>query len=316
MFPFTSAQLTGVVNKRRPVRTPILDAHFTNRRQMFTPEIQIDVQNSPEGLALAISAGAKSLKARQAGWSTYTLTLPRFSEHDMVKAADIKGYRAIGTEAAMQAFMQMVNKKMDDIRSRFDRTMEYMAIKGMQGQVVDGGGNVIASYGVPGAVNINFSASTDDPVDVFDDAAVSIARTLGGDPGGLIAYCGVVAYKRLRNHDKVQTLLTGPAGPGMLEGGEVRRVGGVQIRRLPNVFVNNAGSEVPFMDDNTIVIASDQMGGELMFGPCETPTGLELVNYFVDTWTERDPAGEMLRLETNPLPVVTRPDSIRRYTVG
>lgn len=316
MFPFTSAQLTGVVNKRRPVRTPILDAHFSARRQMFTPEVQIDVQNSPEGLAVAISAGAKSTKARQAGWSTFTLTLPRFSEHDMVKAADIKGFRAIGTEAANQAFMQLVNRKMDNIRSRFDRTMEYMAIQGMQGSVVDGAGNTIATYDVPAATNVAFGNNTDDPVDVFDDAAVSIARTLGGDAGNLVAYCGINAYKLLRNTTPIQTLLNGPAGPSMIENGEVRRAGGVTIRRLPNVFVNNAGSEVPFLGDNTIIIASDAMGAELLFGPCESPTGLELANYFVDTWTERDPAGEMLRLETNPLPVVTRPDSVRILTVS
>ena len=91
MIPFTSTQLTGVVNKRRPVRTPILDAHFTARRQVGTPQIQLDVLRDVEGLAIDISHGVKSTRAKNVGWDTKTFTIPRFSEHDILTANDVLG---------------------------------------------------------------------------------------------------------------------------------------------------------------------------------------------------------------------------------
>ena len=316
MIPFNSTQLTGVVNKRRPVRTPILDAHFTARRQVGTPQIQLDVLRDVEGLAIDISHGVKSTRAKNVGWDTKTFTIPRFSEHDILTANDVLGLRAPGQVNRSEALMGLYNRKLDAIRRRFDRTTEYMAVRAMQGEVVDGGGNVIATYEMEPKVTIKFSDSTDDPVDVFDDAAVAISRKLGGEPGNLIAYCGINAYKKLRNHDKVQQLLTGPQGPQMIESGEVRRISGITIRRMPNVFADLSGADQPFVDDDTIIIASDDMGGELIYGPCEGSGGrLALVNYLVDTWEEKDPPGTVVRVETNPLPIVTRPDSVRRFKV-
>ena len=317
MIPFSRAELIGVVSQRRPVQTPILDNHFSNTRNLGSRTVQLDIKMSPEGLAEAISPGAESNRASRAGWETMTLTIPRFSEHDLLKAADIQDLRQPGTRNQQIPLMQAINDTMDPIISRFDRTREYMAIKAMQGQIEDGAGNIIATYGVPSATDVTFKSdgTGDNPIDVFDDEAVAIAQELGSEPGGLIAYCGPGAYKALRNESKVLDLLNGPQGPQMLEGGEVRRIGGVTIRRLPSVFVNNQGVEQTFVPDNEIIIASNAMGGTELFGPCETPEGMRMMNRYVDTWEERDPAGQRFRVETNPLPLVRRPASIRRLNV-
>lgn len=317
MIPFTTTQLTGVINKRRPVRTPILNAHFKTSPQVGTTTIQFDVLKDVEGLAIAISHGVKSTRAKNVGWDTLTVPIPRFSEHDVITANDTLGLRAPGQNSRSEPLMALYNRKMDAIRRRFDRTIEYMAIRAMQGEVVDGAGNTIATYDIAPAQNVDFGDGGDDPVDLFDDVAVAVSRALGGDPGGLIAYCGVLAYKKLRNSGKVQTLLNTPYGPTFLENGELRKVGGMTIKRLPNVFADLNGNDQPFLPDDAILIASDEMGGELVYGPCEGPGGrLLLVNYFADAWEEKDPPGTVIRIETNPIPVVTRPDSIRILKVA
>jgi len=319
MLPFTSHVLSAVVDKRRPVATPIRNAHFGGPGQNYgTPHIQLDILTSPEGLATAISHGVKSKRAPKDGWETKTITIPRFSEHDIVKASDLIGLRAPGQQTASEALQRRVLQKTDTIRARFDRTLEYMCIKAMQGQVVDGGGNVIATYAVPASSEVDFQAdgSADSPIDVFDDAAVTISRALGQEAGNLIAYCGTDAYKKLRNEATVQALLTGPQGPQLLENGEVRRVGGVTTRRLAAVYADDDGNDQPFLAANEILIASDQMGGEIVYGPCEAPGGLRIQSWFVDTWEDRDPPADYVRVETNPLPVVKRPDSIVRHTVA
>mgnify|MGYP006421081199 CR=1 FL=1 len=319
MLPFTREQLIGVINKRRPVSTPFQDRHFPAGQQYSTRQVQLDIQNSPEGLAVAINAGVESTRAARHGWETQTITIPRFSEHDLVKAADHEAFRLPGRNPADQVpLAQHVNRKLDTITSRFDRTAEFMCVGAMRGEVKDGNGTTIATYQVDAAQNVTFNTDTggDDPLDVMDDAVIAIARELGGMPGNLWAYCGVEAYKKLRNQHRIEKMLQSNLGPQMLDGGELAQVSGIAIQRMPAVFIDNQGAEQPFVHDNEIIVASDEMDAETIYGPCETPEGSVAQRDFVDQWDQRDPAGTMLRLERNPFPLARRPRAVRRFTVS
>lgn len=316
-IPYTSTVLTGVIDKRRPVKTPILDRHFTRGRQVGTPHVQLEIIDGPEGLAVAISHGAKSLRAPEGTESGMTVTLPRFSEHASVKANDLLGLRTAGSQA-LRSQQQVYVRKLDNIRRRFDRTREYMAIKGCMGQVVDGKGNIIATYDVPATQEVKLidGGSTDTPIDVFDDLGTSIGRALGGTPGVLHAYCGIDAYKALRSHPEIRDLLTGTnAANQLLATGELHAISGVVIHKFIGVYADFNGNDQVFIPDDEILILSEEAGFEQIHGPCETPTGLSAQEWFVDTWTERDPPGQVLRVETNPLPVVSRPEAVRRLKV-
>lgn len=319
MLPWTRQQLIGVVNRRRPVRTPLQDRHFPAGQQYGTRQVQLDIMRSPEGLAVAISAGVESTRAARHGWETQTITIPRFSEHDLVRAADHEAFRIPGRGPADQVpLAQHVNRKLDAITSRFDRTGEFMAIGAMRGEVKDGNGNVIATYQTesPQAVTFKADSGGDDPLDVMDDAVIVISRELGGMPGNVWAYCGTTAYKKLRNQHRIERMLQSNLGPQMLSGGELAQVSGVQIQRMPAVFVDNTGSEQPFVKDDEIIVASDELDAETIFGPCETPEGSIQEQTFVDQWDQRDPAGTVIRVERNPFPLLRRPRAVRRLTVS
>lgn len=315
-IPFNTTALVAAVNKRRPVRTPIKDAHFSRTVLENTDSVQLDIKTGPEGIAVAISRGTKSRRADKSGWDTITVTIPHFSEHDLIKASDLIGARAFG-KTTTETMAAKVAEKLDTLRAKFDRTQEFMCIKALQGQVVDGSGNVIASYQVPAPIAASVSNGTDNPQDIFLDASTTISRALGSDPGNVTAYMGLTAYKALlaspfvdaerknANQGNVQV---------QFQNGLLTNVGGTNIRLMPAVYIDNTGTEVPFLPDADVIIVSDAMGGEMVYGPAETPNGPLMTPYFADSWDERDPAGTMIRVETNPLPLVTRPDAIARYT--
>lgn len=313
MLPYDNTTLTAVINKRRPVATPILDTHFTRRQVVPTSTVTMDIINGPEGIMIAISREAASLKTERRSVESKSFTIPRFSEHDFVTASDQILYRAPGVINGGESFDMLINEKLDTIRSKGDRTKEVMAINAMRGSVIDGSGNVIATYAVPSAVNVDFSAGTTDPVVVFDNANVAISRALGRNPTGLTCYCGLTAYQRLWANGKVQNLMNGPAGPAMMESGELRAVGGVTIRRLTSVYTNNAGSDVPFMPDAEMVIVANDADFQLIHGPCSASGGrLALIPWYVMQTDMDDPPSTKVRGETNPLPIVNRPESIYR----
>jgi len=316
MLPWTNEQLMEAVDKRRPAPTTILDAHFSTRRPADASLIQVDIKKGPEGIAVAIDAGAKSKRAKSEGWDSIPMQIPRFSEHDIIKASDFSQFRQPGVmNAANQAaFMQKVMDKFDDMKKRFDRTKEFMAIKGMQGQIVDGDGNILVDYDVPAAGTLN--TGTTSPLVFFRQQHAAIARVLGYMPSMLMCYAGETAYDKIMDHADVKALLGGPMGPTMVQDGMVQRIQNVYIKQMPLEFVNNAGSAERYVADNKIILAPKEMDARLLYAPCESPRGMISVPLYVDQWDEKDPAGTMIRLEENPLPLIRRPDACRHHTVS
>ena len=319
--PFTSTQLTRVVDKRRPVATPIRDRHFARASQYGTPNIGIDIMTGPEGIAVAISHGVQSTRAARDNWSHKSIQIPRFSEHDIVKAADLIGLRAPGELTQSEALMMRYNEKLDLLRGKFDRTLEFMCIGAIKGSVTDGAGNVLVTYDVPSAVSVTFNAAGDgdDPFETFRVARRTIARKLGMMPGEIYAYCGDDAFDLLNNEGRVvaaRANVGGNAQVGQTAEGVVTRIGETLVENYPFVYDDAAGAEQKFIADNEIVFVPTNIDGEIVRGPCETPQGLALQEWFVDAWQERDPAATKLRLETNRVPLVRRPDAIYRMTVS
>jgi hypothetical protein len=323
MVPFDSTVLSGVIDKRRPVATPIVDRHFGGTRMQYgTPSIQIDIKTGPEGLATAISHGAQSLRAPKDGWSTMTVTIPRFSEHDVVRTADLIGQRAPGQSVAGIPMMQRYNEKLDLIRGRFDRTLEYMALGALRGVILDGAGVTIATYDVAAAVPVVFNAdgSGHDPYLVFRDAQRSMARKLGGNPGTFYAYCGDTAFDLLSNEKRIKEARTGTTANGTVavtSGGVVQQVGSVMVENyIPVADLDLDGDDEKFVADNEILMVPTTIGGEIILGPCEAPDGPRLQEWFVDSWMERDPPANLVRIETNRMPLVRRPDVVYPMTVS
>lgn len=319
--PFTAEVLSRVIDKRRPVRTPIRDRHFPRAPQYGTPNVGYDILTGPEGIAVAISHGAQSLRASREGWTHLSIEVPRFSEHDVIKAADLVGQRAPGQISQSEALMQRYNRAMDKIRGKFDRTLEYMCFGAFRGQVLDGGLNVLATYGVRAAEPVTFNAdgSGDDPFLVFRNAVRAISRTLGMAPGQVYAYCGDTAFDLLSNEKRVvasRATVGGNPEVAVDTSGVVTRIGTVNVENYMYVWADADGADQVYVAADEILLVPQELDGEIVLGPCEAPSGLVLLEWLVDSWADRDPPATKIRVETNRLPMVGRPDAIYRLTVS
>jgi len=323
MVDFTREALTRVVNNRRPTATPIRDAHFSGPGQFHNSNlILVDIIKGPEGIATAIGSGVRSLRSPQGSVEELNIKIPRFSEHDVIKPGDYNGRRMPGSDMAYnsQGIQQLYVGKLDKLRARMDRTFEYMAIKGMQGEIVDGKGNVLVTYDVLSPQTVDFRPTTagDDPYEVFvKDVSVAIHQEIGGSPGQLIGYCGTDAFIRLYKQHAVQSKLTA-ASPQVTVTEATIAIAGIPItfRLMPHNYLDDSGNSQVFIPADKIIIASTGMETEAHYGPCEAP-GMQLVQqpFIADTWEERDPPATKVRVETNPLPLIRRPKAIRTLTV-
>lgn len=315
ILPFDNITLLRAVEKASaPADTPILSGHFTDAGVVPDETVQVDVVTGPEGLMVAISRDAEARKANRENVDTKTFTIPRFSEKDSVTASDLIRYRQPGTSGGLQGQAQLVGRKLRKINNKLNSTKEVMAIRALQGEVSDGDGNVLANFPVGDDGSLDFD--TLNPREYFDSAAVTVSRALRVSQVKLVAYVGQLAYRKLLLHPDVQALLAGTAGPAMLENGELRMLHGVTIRRINGAYTNNSGVETPYLPDDAMITTALGPYFELYHGPCSTPTGVALQPIFVDQWETRDPPAAWVRLESNPLPIVQRPEAVRKATVA
>jgi hypothetical protein len=313
MLPFDSIELISAVNKVRPVQTPVSDRHFGRTRQSGSNTVQIDTIQGPEGLMVAVSWDAESRKAKGRTVSTETLPLPRFSEHDFVTGLEQIQFRAPGVVSGGEAFTQLVAGKLASMRARIDRSREFMAMGALQGSVVDGAGNVVATYGVPSAVSVDFS--TADVVSTFRTAKTAISRALGYAPSGIYAYCGPTALSRVLGNAALRSLIQAQMGVDLVTTGTIQTVTGVTFEEVPWQYVDNAGATQSFLGDASIVLAPTDADFETVYGPCLGKGGAVVMSPYLAEQTELDdPPATKLRVESNVLPVVNRPEAIYRIT--
>jgi hypothetical protein len=315
ILPFDSITLLRAIEKASaPASTPILTRHFADAGVVPTETVQVDIITGPEGLMVAISRDAESNIASREVVDSKTFNIPRFSEKFSVTPSDVVLYRQPGTINGMSGLAQLVGRRLRNLMNKLNSTKEVMAIRALQGQVSDGAGNVIATYPVGDDGSVNFT--TTNPRVYFDNAAVTVSRALRTDNVRLICYVGKTAYQKLLLHADVQALLAGPMGPSMLENGVLSMLHGVEIRRINGAYTNNAGSETPYLADNAMITTAIGPYFEQYHGPCSTVNGVALQQMFVDTWETRDPPTSWTRLESNPLPIVQRPEAVRKATVA
>lgn len=315
ILPYDNITLIRAIEKASaPTSTPILTRHFSDAGVVPTEIIQVDIVTGPEGLMVAISRDSESNIAKREVVESKTFRIPRFSEKFPVTPSDVILYRQPGTRNGSEGFAQLIARRLRNLIGKLNSTKEVMAIRALQGEVSDGAGNVIATYPVGSDGTVDFA--TTNPRVYFDNAAVTISRALRTDTVQLIAYVGKTAYQKLLLHADVQALLTGPAGATMLENGELRTVHGVTIRRVNGAYTDSAGNEQPYLADNQMITTAVGQYFELYHGPCSTPQGIALQPIFIDTWETRDPPSAWTRLESNPLPIVQRPEAVRKATIA
>lgn len=315
ILPFDNITLLRAVEKASaPAETPIWTTHFADAGVVPTETVQVDVVTGPEGLMVAVSRDSEARKASRLGVTSKTFTIPRFSEKDSVSAGDLIRYRQPGMSGGLTGQAQLIGRKLRDMTNKLNSTKEVMAIRALQGEVSDGGGNVIATFPVGNDNSVNFS--TTNPREYFDSAAVTISRALRVSNVSLVCYVGKTAYQKLLLHTDVQALLAGPAGPTMLQNGVLNMLHGVRIVRINGAYTDNAGNEQPYLADSAMITTALGPYFEAYHGPCSTRTGVALQPVFVDQWETPDPPAAWIRLESNPLPIVQRPEAVRKATVA
>ena len=249
----------------------------------------------------------------------------QFKKQDVLWASEIHAIRDFGSESATQQVQTEVARRLRRLRSDAEATFEYHLLNGIQGLVKDprDGATVIdyaAEFGISPAAEVDFDLDNATPASgalrkKCQALIESVEEDLGGLSTGAVqlrAECGSAFFADLVAHKEVRETYLNTAAAADLRSRVADEVsfGGISFRR----YRGNAAFGVP--TDKAFFYPEGVEGlFEIYYAPADT---FETVNtlglpLYARTIPDRD-RDEWVRLEieSNPLPICTRPQVLRK----
>ncbi|SNR45259.1 major capsid protein [Puniceibacterium sediminis] len=248
----------------------------------------------------------------------------QFKKQDVLWASEIQGIRDFGSESATQQVQSEVARKLGRLRQDAEATFEYHLLNGIQGIVKDPKDsatviNYFTEFAITPATEIDFDLDNATPgsgaLRKRCQALIeSVEDSMGGLAAGAVqvrAECGSAFFADLIAHKEVRETYLNTAAAADLRGRVADEVsfGGISFRR----YRGGAGFGVP--TDKAFFYPEGVEGlFEIYHAPADT---FETVNtlglpLYARTIPDRD-RDEWVRLEieSNPLPICTRPQVLR-----
>lgn len=320
MPDFTPRVLTMAVNKMKPVGTRVLDVVFKRKKRQLTGIFSWDIKSATNQLLESIAVSAEAVVRGGIGRANITCKAPRYSEKELITAADIADMRKFGSAVEPELMKERVGEEQADMKTNMDLTREFQAVKALAGKVVDKKGKVLVDYKFPAEMKPVLSGAalwTDtagDPIKNIKSWKKLINRNCGGVVTGFHAFCGEDAMNALMDNEKVKEKLDYQAGKQIAESGEITRLAKVNIEEYDGAYTDAAGAVHDMIPANVFALVGLVPDGAAeLFAPVvdlDAPGGVgkgkQADIFFSKMWDVKDPSGKWIKVESRPLPALMR----------
>lgn len=327
---FKMRSLTGALRKIPFLPQTIAAKNLFEPVPLRTEEFWIEEESGTLKLIGTTPRGAPAPKAVRDKRKARGFTTVRIAKDDVLRASELLGVRAFGSETEeMQAFAEVLKRQMA-LRDQYLYTHEYHLLAAMQGKMLDADGTVIydwfTEFGItePTALTIDIS-NLNTTEGSFRTFCTELRRTMRRAAKGALpanfrigALCGDTAYDDLLELKEVRnTFLNTPAAAELRgQAPDMFQFGGV-------TWENYVGS-----DDNTEIAIADD---EIKFYPIGAPGIFQLMLAPGEKFADLGSMGQEYYAEAIPdmqtdekvdikfrayqMPICTRPEVLQKAVV-
>lgn len=320
---FKVRTLTTAVNNLKAPKRPIFSRLFADKMHMEPSDrLAFDIISGSEGILKNISVYAPAQVTEKTGRKTVTVQAPRLAPKRFIHTAELNGVRAYGEQAALELMSNRINRELTDMRNMIDRTLEYWASTVLQGKIVDEDGSTLVDYNMDAShkptLSTLWTAAESNPINDIRAWKRLIEQDHGGEIQRWIAFVGWEAMDALLGNSAVLDLLRYDSGRTIAETGDVERLAGCEIVEVTGSYVDQSQTRQYFVpQDRFCLVGYSDDAFDCPYAPVvdeDAPQGvgnLEPGQYlFSKSWTEKDPSGRWIKVESRPLPVLQRPGAI------
>lgn len=341
MFDYRT--LLSVLTYMKDPTTFILDMFFTKNTPVETTTIDIDIEREGDRMAAFCSSLVEGETVENLGYSTNTVTPGYTKEKILISPKDLMKRDAGNIiyapgASAEQRLQEKVAKALKILLRRVIRREEWMAItallngsytmtgKGLK-TTVDFG--MKASHKVTLAGNDLWTATTtSNPIDFMKHAIRDLIIEDSGLSGNHKVIMGTAAAESFLAHPAVQAALDkknifiGEIKPGSYKNGGYKIADWLDPNCEIWVYAgkytdSSTGVRTNLLPSNMVLFGSADARCERHFAAIEDlDVGVTAaVPYFAKSWSEKDPSGQVIMMQSAPLPAPHQIDGFVTATV-
>lgn len=322
---FSLVELTQAINALPNMYGRINELGIFSWRGQTTPSVLIEKREGQLKLVATTPWDGVAPKNEMPKRDIRAFAIPHTPLEDVVLASEVVGVRAFGTDAQLETVLSRVNDKLQVMKNNIDQTMEWRKMGALKGLVLDADGKTVIadyfdSFGVTKkVVNLGLgTASTD-----VRNKCVEVVRHIEDNLNGEImrevrALVSPEFFDSLVSHSSVKDAYRGYAEAAQRLGGDLRKgftFGGITFEEYRAVvdgmrFIEaGKGHAFPLGTQSTF----STFGAPATFN--ETVNTVALPFYARQVNREFND-GVKLRVESNQLPLVTRPAVLVELTAS
>ncbi len=320
---FGVAALTAAINEQEYVPGRLASLGLFEEEGVTTLTVQIEKDGDKLALVPAGERGTSGLVVGGSKRILLPFNTVHLPQRFTIKADEIQGIRAFGTQTELQAVQDVVNQRLARARRQLDATHEFHRMGALSGKVLDADGSsvlldIYASFGVQrksmsmglNSADTNVQVQCVEALDMQEDVLGSVTMS------GSRAFCGKTFWKKLIAHKSVVETYKGSQQAAALRGDarESFEFGGITWERYRGKVAG-----IAFVSDDEARLVPE--GVPEMFLSVYAPADyMETVNtQGLPYYSKLEPlpfgkgvAGEA---QSNPLHLCTRPAAVIRLTL-
>lgn len=325
--PFSLESLTAAVNKK-PYRPGQVSASgIFSEDGVTTTMISVEMKDGKLGLVEPSLRGGDGETTDDEKRKKVPVEIPHYQRNDSIIADEVQGVRAFGTEDTAESLADRVNGKATRHGADLTMTLEHQRVGAIKGIVTSKSGgtliNLYSAFGisVPAAVSLELDVDTTKVAAVFQDVIYSIEDSLDEPYDGIHVWTGRDFHKALWTHKSVQDTFLYHQGAAQLrlDVPDVFQFAGATWERYRTGAKATADLGAPYIaaTDARVTVKGVEDLFITRFAPADynetvNTKGLPLYARAIE---KRNGKGYDLEVQSNPISLCTRPETLRRLTL-
>ncbi|MEG3637653.1 major capsid protein [Magnetococcus sp. PR-3] len=318
---FSMVSLTDAINKMPFVPGRIGQLGIFHEQGVSTTTVLIEEREGSLNLVETTARGAPAVQNSSNKRKARSLTVPHIALEDTILADEVQNLRAFGSESNLEGVQTVVNNRLEEVARKIDATLEHLRIGAIKGQILDADGSTVlydlfTEFGVSQQGEVDFDLDNANPqAGAVKKKCHTIRRKiedeLGAQPYDHIhAICGPDFFDELITHPEVSTAYERYMDGLFLRQGQAR--GSFEYAGI--IFEEYRGKvgSVEFHDPSKAHFFPVGVPG--LFRQYNAPADfVETVNtiglprYAKQAVDQQFARWVMLHVQSNPLPICTRP---------
>lgn len=207
---FQSTELTASVSRAPFQPGRIGSMNLFEKDGIRTTTLQVERKGRQIALIPSKPRGGKATQHERDKRSMRNFEVPHMPYDDVIKADDIQGIRAFGSETELMGVAELTNEVLDSMRQDHEVTHEYYRIGAIKGVITDGDGtttlyNLFTEFEIAQtAVDFVLGTAGTNVKGKIEEVRRAIQAALGAlSFTGIHAFCGDTFWDKLVSHATV-----------------------------------------------------------------------------------------------------------------